>query len=58
MYGEGRGVYRILVGKLEERRSTGRPTDRWEDNTKNISLRTRVGDMYWTDLAQERGKWQ
>jgi hypothetical protein len=56
MYGEGRGVYRILVGKLEGRRSTGRPKHRWEDNIKNISLRTRMGDMYRTDLAQERGK--
>lgn len=44
--------------ETEGNRQLGRPTHRWEDNTKNISLRTRVGDMYWTDLAQERGKWQ
>jgi hypothetical protein len=25
--GEGRGVYRVLVGKLEERRPLGRPRD-------------------------------
>jgi hypothetical protein len=32
--GEGRGVYRILVGKLEENITLGRPSRRWEDNIK------------------------
>jgi hypothetical protein len=32
--GEGRGVYRILVGKPERKRSLGRPRRRWEDNIK------------------------
>jgi hypothetical protein len=32
--GEGRGVYRILVGKPEGRRLLGRPRHRWEDNIK------------------------
>jgi hypothetical protein len=31
---EGRGVYRVLVGKSEGRRSLGRPRRRWEDNIK------------------------
>jgi len=30
--GEGRGVYRVLVRKPEEKRSLGRPRRRWEDN--------------------------
>jgi len=30
--GEGRGVYRGLVGKLEGKRPLGRPMHRWEDN--------------------------
>jgi len=30
--GEGRGVYRVLVGKPEGRRPLGRPRRRWEDN--------------------------
>jgi hypothetical protein len=33
--GEGRGVYRILVGKLEGKRPLGRPRCRWEDNIKH-----------------------
>jgi hypothetical protein len=32
--GEGRGVYRVLVGKPEgKKRTLGRPRHRWEDNT-------------------------
>jgi len=33
-YGERRGAYRVLVGKLEGKRSLGRPRHRWEDNIK------------------------
>jgi hypothetical protein len=29
-----RNAYRILVGKLEEKRPIGRPTPEWEDNIK------------------------
>ena len=32
--GEGRGAYRILVGKPEGKRAHGRPRRRWEDNIK------------------------
>ena len=32
--GEGRGVYRVLVGKPEGKRTPGRPRRRWEDNIK------------------------
>jgi hypothetical protein len=31
--GEMRGVYRVLVGKSEEKTPVGRPRVRWEDNT-------------------------
>jgi hypothetical protein len=30
--GEGRGVYRVLVGKPEGKRPLGRTRRRWEDN--------------------------
>ena len=29
---EGRGVHKVLVGKLEGKRPLGRPRRRWEDN--------------------------
>jgi hypothetical protein len=32
--GKGRGVYRVLVGKLERKRPLGRPRGRWDDNIK------------------------
>jgi hypothetical protein len=32
--GERRGAYRVLVGKLEDRRPLGIPRRRWEDNIK------------------------
>jgi hypothetical protein len=31
---EGRGVYRVLVGRPECKRPLGRPRCRWEDNIK------------------------
>jgi hypothetical protein len=44
--GERRGVYRVLVGKLEGKRSLGRPRRRWEDNIK-MDLQE-VGCGVWT----------
>jgi hypothetical protein len=32
--GEGRGVYRVLVGRPEGKRPLGKPRRRWEDNIK------------------------
>jgi len=32
--GQGRGVYRVLVGKPEGKRPLRRPRRRWEDNIK------------------------
>jgi hypothetical protein len=32
--GEGKGVYRLLVGRPEGKRPLGRPRHRWEDNIK------------------------
>jgi hypothetical protein len=34
--GEGRGVYRVLVGKPEGKRPLGRPRRRWEDNKMDL----------------------
>jgi len=34
--GEGRGVYRVLVGKPEGRIPLGRPRRRWEDNINTL----------------------
>jgi hypothetical protein len=34
MYGESRGVYRVLVGKPEGKKPFARPRRRWEVNIK------------------------
>jgi hypothetical protein len=44
---EGRGVYRVLVGRPKGKRPLGRPRRRWEDNIK-LELegnRNRWGEM-------------
>ena len=51
--GEGRGAYRILVGKPGGRRPLGRPRRRWEERIK-MDLREVVwGNMEWIRLAQD-----
>jgi hypothetical protein len=40
--GERRGVYRVLVGKTEGKRTLGRPRRRWEGNIK-MDLQEGVG---------------
>jgi len=55
---EGRGVYRILVGKPEGRRPLGRPRRRWEDNIKMNLQEVGCGGMDWIDLAQDMDRWR
>jgi hypothetical protein len=45
---EGRGAYRVLVGRPEGRRPLGRPRRRWEDNIKMVLQE--VGWGAWTGL--------
>jgi hypothetical protein len=52
--GEGRGVYRVLVGKREGKRPLGRPRCRWEDNIKANLQEVGCGGMDWIELAQDR----
>ena len=54
---EGRGVYRVLVGKPEGKRPLGRPRLRWEDNIM-IDLREVGGGGDWMELAQDRDRWR
>jgi hypothetical protein len=46
--GEGKGAYRILVGRPEGRRLLGKPRRRWDDNIK-MDLEE-VGWGAWTGL--------
>jgi hypothetical protein len=55
--GEGRGVYRVLVGRPEGERPLGRPTCRWEDNIKMDLRETGINGANWIRLAQNRVRW-
>jgi len=55
--GEGRGVYRVLVGQPEGRRLLGRPRRRWEDNIRMDLREVGCGGMGWMELAQDRYRW-
>jgi hypothetical protein len=51
---EGRGVYRILVGKPEGKRPLGRHRRRWEYNI-NLNLREiGIDGTNWISVAQDR----
>jgi len=49
--GEWGGVYRVLVGKPEEKRPLERPRHRWEDNIKMDLQEVGCGGMDWIKLA-------
>jgi hypothetical protein len=55
--GEGRGVYRVLVGKPEDKRSLERPRRRWEDNIKMDLREIGIDGENWIRLAQDRVEW-
>jgi hypothetical protein len=58
MDGEGRGMYRVVVGKPEGTRPLGRPRCRWEDNITIYLQEVGCGVMDWIELAQDRDRWQ
>jgi hypothetical protein len=56
--GEGRGVYRVLVGRPEGKRPLGRPRRRWEDNIKMDRREIGIDGANWIRLAQDRVRWR
>jgi hypothetical protein len=55
--GDGRGVYRVLIGRLESKRTLGRPRCRWEDNIKMDFREIGIDGANWIQLAQVRVQW-
>ena len=51
-------MYRVLVGKPEEKGPLGRPRPRWEDNTKMDLQEVGCEGLDWIDLAQDRDRWR
>jgi hypothetical protein len=56
--GEGRDVYRVLVGRHEGKRPLGRPRRRWEDNIKIDLRKAGIDGANWIQLAQDRVQWR
>jgi hypothetical protein len=52
--GEGRGAYRVLVGRPEGKRPLGRPRYRWEDNIKMDLREIGIDGANWIWLAEDR----
>jgi hypothetical protein len=56
--GEGRDVYRVLVGRPEGKRPLERPRSRWEDNIKMDLKEIGIDGENWIRLAQDRVQWR
>jgi hypothetical protein len=56
--GEGRGVYRVFVGRTEGKRPLGRPRRWWEDNIKMDLKETGIDGVNWIQLVQDRVQWR
>ena len=54
--GEGKGVYRVLMGKTEGKRPLGRPRRRWEVNIKMGLQEVGGGCEDWMELVQDRDR--
>jgi hypothetical protein len=55
--GEGRGVYRVFVGRPEGKRPLGRPRRRWEDNIKMDLRETEIYGANWIKVVQNMVQW-
>jgi hypothetical protein len=56
--GEGRGVYRVFVGRPEGKRLLGRPRRRWEDNIKMDLREIGIDGANLMQLTQDRVQWR
>jgi hypothetical protein len=58
LMGEGRGAYRVLVGRTEGKRPLGRPKRRWEDNIKLDVREIGIDGANWIRVAQDTVQWR
>ena len=58
VYGGEERLYRVLVGKPEEKRPLGRPRRRWSDNMKIDLHEVGCVGMDWIELALDMDRWR
>ena len=58
VWGERRGVHRVVAGKPERKKPLGRPRHRWDDNIKMDLQEVEWGCGVWMELAQDRERWR
>jgi hypothetical protein len=56
--GEGRSVYKVLVGRPKGKRPLGRPRRRWEDNIKIDVREIGIDWANWIQLSQDKVQWR
>jgi hypothetical protein len=56
--GEKRNMYKLLVGKPEQRRPLGRPKCGWINDIKMDLLEIGLSVVDWIGLAQNRYRWR
>jgi hypothetical protein len=56
--GEGRGVYRVLIGRPESKRPLGRSKRSWENNIKIDLREIGIDGANWIQLYQDRVQWR
>jgi hypothetical protein len=56
--GEGRGVYRVLVGRPEGKRPLGRLKRKCKDNIKIDLREIGINGANWIRLAQDKVRWR
>ena len=56
--GKRRGVYIVLLGKPEGKRTLGRPRHIWMENIKMDLREVLCGSTNWIQLAQDTDRWQ
>jgi hypothetical protein len=56
--GDGRGVYRVLVGRPEGKRPLQIPRCMWEDNIKMDLREIGIEGANWILMSQDRVLWR
>jgi hypothetical protein len=56
--GDGRGIYRVLVGRPEGKRPRERPRRRCEDNIKMNLREIGIDAANWIRLPYDRVQWR